>query len=760
MSRTLNIRKIARNLALMATFFGLLGAVGIFEPVSLLLYTVQKKINVKPVSGDIVIVGVDEKSISELGAWPWPRAKQAEVLRAIDAQEPKKVVVDIVYRGKTTAADDSALGAAFADMKAPTAVIAFATGTRMSETQSLFSSSDISQGKATVSAYVPTLFNYIWSIPTSVKSPKGYLPSIAAYIAAKPLPKQQIFRIDYGFDPDTIPIYSASDLVEGKISHNALQGKSVVFGLTDPTLNDKHNMPGRAERAGPMFQVMGAETLKNGMPTDLGWLPAFLVAILCCGLLLTTHGLRYSRSLSGLSCAVILAGSTGLTILNIGNDPIAAIGLIILAAVYVGRQKAALVRAQRNADTGLSDMGGYAINDVVTQNWLIAATPEITRSIRTKAMPDDALLITREIVRRLSAIINLRDINQNDAQQLIWEMPALANDELAAHLDGIRRLISTPFSIDGRAVQIDIFFGVDRDTASNLKLRTERALDASELAKSLEVTYKIASGSISIGQLAGTFAADFEAAIADKSASIVLEPIQRMDNALPIGAEATLRWAHPAYGQLNATQLWGLAQKSGQLDNYSLQLSRLAMAAAARISSERKGFQICVEMMVETLACETVQSAIDATRQEERCPIYNIVFKIMNVHDHLSNEKALKSIAAFQAKGYQIGLGNYGLTNADIELITIIKPKILFIAPKLSTGLLGTASNKIFAEAAIRIAKLHNIQTVADDIDDRAIFDQLKSIGCYSAKGKSVNNALSFSDFKEKHIMQKSVKYG
>ena len=54
------------------------------------LRVVRNHINERPVSGDIVLVGIDEKSVREVGRWPWPRSRYAELVESIDAAAPKQ----------------------------------------------------------------------------------------------------------------------------------------------------------------------------------------------------------------------------------------------------------------------------------------------------------------------------------------------------------------------------------------------------------------------------------------------------------------------------------------------------------------------------------------------------------------------------------------------------------------------------------------------------------------------------------------------
>ena len=46
---------------------------------------------------EVILVLVDEKSLKEVGRWPWPRDKQARLIDQIHAGEPAVVGLDIIY---------------------------------------------------------------------------------------------------------------------------------------------------------------------------------------------------------------------------------------------------------------------------------------------------------------------------------------------------------------------------------------------------------------------------------------------------------------------------------------------------------------------------------------------------------------------------------------------------------------------------------------------------------------------------------------
>jgi adenylate cyclase len=67
----------------------------------------------KPVvPDDIIIVAIDEKSIKEIGRWPWKRDVQADLINKISSGGPKVIGVDIMYTEPEDTASDQKLGQA------------------------------------------------------------------------------------------------------------------------------------------------------------------------------------------------------------------------------------------------------------------------------------------------------------------------------------------------------------------------------------------------------------------------------------------------------------------------------------------------------------------------------------------------------------------------------------------------------------------------------------------------------------------------
>src|SRR3546814_7359254 len=72
----------------------------------------------------------------------------------------------------------------------------------------------------------------------------------------------------------------------------------VIFAPTAASYQDSLFLPGHDMVPGVFLHVVGAETLKRGTPVDIGWAPAFALAIATLLLTLTTRLQRWFTAIA------------------------------------------------------------------------------------------------------------------------------------------------------------------------------------------------------------------------------------------------------------------------------------------------------------------------------------------------------------------------------------------------------------------------------------------------------------------------------
>ncbi len=108
MQRDLPVLSLLRNDRLSAALILLLIALltthsGILSRVDNLLYDLGQRLHTRPPPADIVIVAIDENSLSKLGRWPWSRRLHAALVDRLKADGARVIGLDLVFAEPDTA---------------------------------------------------------------------------------------------------------------------------------------------------------------------------------------------------------------------------------------------------------------------------------------------------------------------------------------------------------------------------------------------------------------------------------------------------------------------------------------------------------------------------------------------------------------------------------------------------------------------------------------------------------------------------------
>ncbi|MFS8086827.1 MAG: CHASE2 domain-containing protein, partial [Acidobacteriota bacterium] len=454
------------------------------EPIEDVMRMARNSLHQQNVSGDIVLVEVDEKSLRQIDSWPWPRAKQAEVVDAIDRMNPKHIVIDLLYTGPSTPANDRAL----ADAIKRSGKVTLAAQTRLGEDDG-----KLNQGlplpifaKNAEVASVALRYTWqgaVWQQNRWTNFAGRPLPSLASSIAGVDGPVDKRFRVDYSFDVDSVPRISAADLLNGRVDSSQVRGKTVVFGTSAFQLGDQYAVPGRGKRAGAFIHILGAETLMAGPPVDLGWIPALLLALIASLACL----LRRQMAMLGAGVFALLALSVFLEARLVFVDVMAG---LFLTAVIASRLAWARSRSRGlvHALTGLPNLAALADDKRGRDLPLVAVRVHNYAEIASTLDEAGEKQLVEQIVARLALGDRLRVIYQGDEGIFVWF--ADKGTPFANHLEALHALFRSPIRVAGINYDVALSFGIEVGSSRSVSSRLGSALVAADEAESEALKWK------------------------------------------------------------------------------------------------------------------------------------------------------------------------------------------------------------------------------------------------------------------------------
>jgi signal transduction histidine kinase/CHASE2 domain-containing sensor protein len=340
---------------------------------------------VRPTSGNVAMVLIDDAALSKYGRWPWPRARLAQVVRAVRQFHPKAIGMDILLSEPEDETNDLALESAIQEagnVVLPSKISGFREQSLWTDPLPRFGKVAAAIGHAQAALDSDGVCRRIPLLEPTADGPRAAFAVAITNIAANGTTQQQANAALPGagierFDPDfltidylqqfapgeskTVPPFmtiSARDLLEGG-QGKSLESKIVLIGFGATELSDRVFTPvsGQSPMPGVEVNANAVDTLlENRQITSLG--TAIQLLVLAC---------------------------TGMILLGLVMRRPGIQGLVLLAAVLLGEYVAgyfAFAVLHRQIEYGPVLMAGVLAAPLAQLESLVVVDRAITRRLK------------------------------------------------------------------------------------------------------------------------------------------------------------------------------------------------------------------------------------------------------------------------------------------------------------------------------------------------------------------------------------------
>lgn len=487
-----------RNVSILILVLGALGNELPFEPYDWVQKSTTARLNAKQYRGDAVIIEIDSRTreglkhsrftegdlarvisnladarpkqivIGRIGQRLPSQESSKELLDVLDRVSPRPIMFVELVAKKTAGFSWRAFDPARAGDYFETPRVDAAMAARV-ELASEVSSS--------------TPFGAPWGLPPTVRiGDQNYL-SIAQLLAGQRQSLFQKYEIDLSYDPGSIPVINAIDVINANFKAELVRDRQVLIYSSSDITRDAVVTPfGRAASSAPIA-ILAAQTLQDGPPLMVGWLPPFLVAV---------AGIIGWLKLVGTPRRMVFWG----TFLGILLSPIMLERLLIfqetsnavflMLFVAIGQQWSkfratlALARSASEAKSWFLAQASHDLRQPIHAIGMLAA-----RLAQTDLSPDQAEL-TAKIDRSIDAanrmLQSLLDLATIESGSLVPKITPVAVNTLFAEIEEQSALAAERNAVDLRFVP------------SEATILTDRSLTLAMLQNIVSNAIKYASG--------------------------------------------------------------------------------------------------------------------------------------------------------------------------------------------------------------------------------------------------------------------------
>jgi EAL domain-containing protein (putative c-di-GMP-specific phosphodiesterase class I)/CHASE2 domain-containing sensor protein len=725
----------------------LFGLVGAGEYPEDRLRVVRNHINERPVSGKVVLVGIDEKSVREIGRWPWPRNRYAELVESIDAAEPEQQVHDILLSERTDPALDQQLARSVGRSSNVTLAYLPRAGAQDGKIEDVHPLPEFMKhaGLGTI-ALQYNYANEAWYLPRGNRRGENVIPSLATILANRNMGSDTEFRVNYAFDPASIPVYSAADVIAGRVGKAQLQGKTVIVGTDAERLGDQFMLPGWGKASGVYLHIVGAETLIAGSPADLGWIPAYVLAAMLVAFAIKRKGTVQAGLLGGGS-VLLLTAPVLLERFQIFADVTA--GLFVVTWVGSGLLlQVAKRRGFTNAASGLPNLLAFRKASNEGDRPLVVARVINYPQIVSTLSPANERSLVEQIVARLKVGSEVATVYHGDEGIFAWTVPA--GTAIGHHVEALAALFRSPAKIEGRPFDIAISFGVEIGSGRSLTNRLNSALVAADEATAEGLRWKYHDPErLKDADWRLSLLSQLDDAIDNGQVWVAYQPQLDLKTHRIRGAEALARWTHPEKGPISPCEFVAAAEQNDRIEKLTMFVLDKAVEAAAQINRDHGPLDMAVNLSARMLADKTLPSRVRKILDRHGLDPARLTLELTETAA-LATGADTSPLFGLRDLGIKISIDDYGTGLSTLDYLKKVPASEIKIDQSFVKSMRDHRSDLVMVQSTIALAHSLGRTVVAEGVGSREILDMLVAMKCEVAQGFIIGRPSSLNDLSKR----------
>lgn len=701
-----------------------------------------------PADGSIVVVGIDDKTTDALGAFPIKRRYYADMIDRLADAGARHIYINLNFSAPSDPEDDILFAEA---LKRHKGKVSFAAGL---DQAAIMNHVD---GGTTRRQPLPQFRNYAEIFDSfNTRSEMGtvtHLPfrtrgsgeqeadvaSLSAKLADSYLTSSMLYRIDFVMRPDTVPVVSALDVVDGQ-DLKSVQGKDAIIVPTSWSLGEYMTYPGYDEQVAAIYMhIAGAETLKKGIPDDLGWFPMWAVMLF---LIWRLSKIRSAWLIVGSAVLLVAAMFAATLLLNsklIFVDVAPAFLMLFFATIFLVRARQRAYLEQRSFENHVSGLPNLAalqqLSDGQRGN-LVAAKIHNFAEIYSVLNNEEERELVEQIARRLSYTTGNAALHQGDEGIFAWVCEGEKANISADELDGMFTLFRSPIRLKDRTVDLNLTFGVDADQGRSISNRLGSALSAADDAKKSGERWKFVNGTdrddlewrISLlGQL--------DAAIDKGQVWVAYQPKFDLTTNRISGAEALVRWRHPERGDIPPSDFIPLAEAQDRVEKLTYFVLNDAIHSMKSVSHIAPGFNVSVNISPRLLCNPRLFQQIMAMLQDHRVDAGRLTLEITETAMLSGNKAVEDGLQALRDAGVHISIDDYGTGYSTLEYFRAIPATEIKIDRSFIALIEHSHSDRLMVHSTIQLAHAMRRNVIAEGVESVEQMDLLKEMGCDEVQG-------------------------
>ena len=372
------------------------------------------------------------------------------------------------------------------------------------------------------------------------------------------------------------------------------------------------------------------------------------------------------------------------------------------------------------------------------------------------AMGDQVL---QSVAHRLSQGLRAEDtLCRLSADEFMLILQGLPADNPSMHLaevcERVLESIAEPHEVNGlrlfSALSIGIaLFPQDGDDPESLMLNAHMALN--EAKKVGQNSYRFFEPGMNAAMIRFVLTRDaLRSALVNREFELHYQPQVNLHTGRVVGVEALIRWRRPGEGMKLPADFIPEAEESGLI----VPIGRWALHEACRQVAAWQaagwpdlvvGVNLSAVQFRQGQVIADVQAALADSGLNPACLDLELTESLLLQHE----ASILAILAGWKALGIRLSIDDFGTGYSSLAYLKRFKVDKLKIDRSFVINISRDAEDRAIVQAMIEIARGLKLKSIAEGVEDAALAEQLRLMGCDEVQGYLYAKPLPPAEFKQ-----------
>jgi EAL domain-containing protein (putative c-di-GMP-specific phosphodiesterase class I) len=217
---------------------------------------------------------------------------------------------------------------------------------------------------------------------------------------------------------------------------------------------------------------------------------------------------------------------------------------------------------------------------------------------------------------------------------------------------------------------------------------------------------------------------------------LVFQPVVALPSMRPVGAEALLRWHHPALGNVRPDEFIPVAEESGLINRLGLWVLRQACRQLAAWLADGHDVWVSVNLSPRELHAADYPGQVADVLSEFGVPAQRLVLEVTEHAVATDVEELVRRLGELRATGVRIALDDFGAGYSSLGQLRTLPVDILKIDQRLVAepeSRTGTAAPLV--DVVVRLGHRLGLEVLAEGIQTPAQRAVVEEAGCRLGQG-------------------------